>query len=71
MLYVHYNVSLFSALTYWWMNWVLALGYRKSLDLSDLGVVPEQHEAEANHKKFREAFLEESVRTTVVKTKIF
>ena len=61
MLCMHYYVSLFSSLTYWWANWLLALGYKKHLELSDLGVVPERHEAKYNHEKFRTAFREEAV----------
>ncbi|XP_038066901.1 ATP-binding cassette sub-family C member 9-like [Patiria miniata] len=59
MYYMHYYVSLFSALMYWWLNWVLTLGYKKHLELSDLGTLPDQHEAENNHQQFRKAFMEE------------
>lgn len=61
MTYMQYYVSLFSSLMYWWLNSVLSLGFKKHLELSDLGVVPEQHEAEYNHERFRKAFIQESV----------
>ncbi|XP_033647324.1 ATP-binding cassette sub-family C member 9-like [Asterias rubens] len=60
MRYMQYYVSLFSSLVYWWLNSVLSLGFKKHLELSDLGVVPEQHEAEYNHERFRKAFIQES-----------
>ncbi|XP_022081586.1 ATP-binding cassette sub-family C member 9-like [Acanthaster planci] len=59
MLYMHYYVNLFSSLMYWWLNWVLVLGYKKSLELSDLGTLPDQHEAEHNHQEFKKVFLQE------------
>ncbi|XP_022081211.1 ATP-binding cassette sub-family C member 9-like [Acanthaster planci] len=62
MLFMHYYVSLFSALSYWWVSWLLTLGYKKHLELSDLGVVPDRHEAKFNHKKFRKAFREEMMK---------
>ena len=53
---MQYNVNLFSSLYYWWANWLLALGYKKHLELSDLGVVPDRHKAKSNHDRFRKAF---------------
>ena len=58
---MHYYVSLFSSLAFWWVNWLLSLGFKKHLELSDLGVVPQRHEAKFNHERFRKAFLEETV----------
>ncbi|XP_071784198.1 ATP-binding cassette sub-family C member 9-like isoform X1 [Asterias amurensis] len=60
VLYMQSYVSLFSSLTYWWANWLLNLGYKKHLELSDLGVPSKQHEAKFNHERFRKAFREET-----------
>ncbi|XP_038068619.1 ATP-binding cassette sub-family C member 9-like [Patiria miniata] len=57
---MHYNVNIASSLTFWWVNWLLALGYKKHLELSDLGVVPDRHKAKANHDRFRNVFREEA-----------
>ncbi|XP_038067008.1 ATP-binding cassette sub-family C member 9-like [Patiria miniata] len=62
MLFMHYYVSLFSSLAFWWVNWLLNLGYKKHLELSDLGVVPDKHEARFNHERFRKAYREEMVK---------
>ena len=61
MKYMEYNTNLFSSLSFWWVNWLLALGYTKHLELSDLGEVPERHQAKFNHERFRKAFMEETV----------
>ncbi|XP_033648066.1 ATP-binding cassette sub-family C member 9-like [Asterias rubens] len=65
MKYMHYNVSFFSSLTFWWANWLLTLGYKKHLELSDLGVPPKRHEAKFNHERFRKAFKEEMKKTNI------
>lgn len=61
MFYMHLYVSFFSSLTFWWVNWLLNLGYKKHLELDDLGIPPKQHEAKFNHERFRKAFREETV----------
>ncbi|XP_071808156.1 ABC transporter C family member 8-like [Asterias amurensis] len=59
MKYLHNHVSFFSSVTLWWVNWLLQLGYKKHLELSDLGIADERHEARFNHERFCKAFLEE------------
>ena len=61
MLYTQDYVNLASEQTYWWLNWLLALGYQRPLELEDLGSLPEAHEARANHEKFWKAFMAEKV----------
>lgn len=61
MKYMNYNVNLASYLTYWWINWIFSIGYKKAIDQEDLGDIPERHRAQHNHKKFKEAFQLETV----------
>ncbi|XP_071504808.1 ATP-binding cassette sub-family C member 9-like [Diadema antillarum] len=59
MYYMDWNVNLLSQVTYWWLNWLLRLGYKRPLEMSDLGALPLTHEANYNHNKFRDAFEKE------------
>ena len=47
--------------TYWWLNWLMSLGYKRPLEMSDLGALPLIHESSYNHNKFRDAFEKEKV----------
>ena len=66
MLYVQDYVNLWSETSYWWLNWLLNLGYKRPLEIEDLGLLPEAHEAKANHNKFLKAFVCEKVRQVLV-----
>ena len=50
-----------SDVTYWWMNWVFLLGYKRPLDKEDLGTLPEIHTASFVHEKFKDAYEKEKV----------
>ncbi|XP_038059425.1 ATP-binding cassette sub-family C member 9-like [Patiria miniata] len=62
MRYMNYNVNLASYLSYWWVNWLLAVGYKKPIQIEDLGDIPTRHRARLNHQIFRRAFLEEKAK---------
>ena len=51
-----------SSLTYWWMDWLFTLGYRKPIEPSDLGSIPDKHTADAIHAIFKKNYLKEKVR---------
>ncbi|XP_071803247.1 ATP-binding cassette sub-family C member 9-like [Asterias amurensis] len=55
-------VNLPSSVTLWWMNWLFAKGYKKPLEITDLGDIPEYHQAQHNHRKFKKAFEIEQAR---------
>ena len=61
MLFAQDYVSLPSELTFWWTNWLLALGYNRALEITDLGSLPVKHETKVNHVKFSKAFRAEQV----------
>ncbi|XP_038050112.1 ATP-binding cassette sub-family C member 9-like isoform X2 [Patiria miniata] len=54
--------SFISEVTYWWLNWVFRLGYKRPLEMEDLGQLPEVHSASYIHEKFKEAFKKEQER---------
>lgn len=62
MNYLHDYSSLPSALTFWWMNWVFAVGYKKHIEPHDLGSIPDKHTSLYLHAKFKKNFLAEQVR---------
>ena len=66
MKFMNSHVNLASYITFWWINWLFALGYKKPLDLEDLGDIPDRHEARHNHLVFKRAFLKNKV--SVAKT---
>ncbi|XP_078584948.1 ATP-binding cassette sub-family C member 9-like [Branchiostoma floridae x Branchiostoma japonicum] len=45
-----------SMVTYWWLNGFLQLGYKRPLEMSDLGKLPKEHHAAVNHKLLGQAF---------------
>lgn len=57
--YLHPFVTVFSKATFFWLVPVLRLGYRKPLELDDLGNLPEEELAEYQFQRFYQVFLEE------------
>ncbi|CAH1248229.1 ABCC9 [Branchiostoma lanceolatum] len=49
-------VNPISMVTYWWLNGFLSLGYKRPLEMSDLGKLPKEHHAAVNHKLLGQAF---------------
>ncbi|XP_071809243.1 ATP-binding cassette sub-family C member 9-like [Asterias amurensis] len=56
MFYMERYSNFLSDKTYWWVNWILKLGYKRTLVLEDLGSLPEEHSAAQIHRKFAKAF---------------
>ena len=61
MSYVEQFVNVISELTYWWINWLPILGYKRPIELEDLGVLPHEHQAKAIHDVFNKAYSAEKV----------
>ncbi len=61
MYFIQDYVSVWSELTYSWVNWLLKLGYERPLEMEDIGSLPEAHQAKINHKKFYAAYMQEKV----------
>lgn len=61
MKYRQEHSNLLSSLTYWWMNWLFILGYKRAIEPSDLGNIPEVHTSEYNHQIFKKNFEKEKV----------
>ncbi|XP_030855893.1 ATP-binding cassette sub-family C member 8-like [Strongylocentrotus purpuratus] len=65
MNFFHDYEPLPSSLTYWWMDWLFTLGYRKPIEPSDLGSIPDKHTADAIHAIFKKNYLNEKKRAQV------
>lgn len=50
-----------SVVSYWWLNWLFRLGYKRPLEQADLGSLPEVHTASYVHNKFKNAYQREKV----------
>ena len=61
MLFVFDYVSIVSGLTYWCFNWVVSLGYKRPLEVEDLGLLPKEHQVRTNYLKLSKAYAEEEV----------
>ncbi|XP_022081543.1 ATP-binding cassette sub-family C member 9-like [Acanthaster planci] len=55
MEFMYYYVNFLSQQFFWWINWLMSLGYRRPLELEDLGDIPERHEANYNFLEFKKA----------------
>ena len=53
--------NLVSELTYWWVNWLPIKGYKKPIEMADLGALPHKHQAKPIHDRFSKAYTEEKV----------
>ncbi|XP_063952995.1 ATP-binding cassette sub-family C member 9-like isoform X1 [Lytechinus pictus] len=62
MNYLHDYSALPSSLTYFWMNWLFAVGYKKNIEPNDLGNIPEKHSSLYQHERFKKNFLIEQER---------
>ncbi|XP_054751628.2 ATP-binding cassette sub-family C member 9-like isoform X1 [Lytechinus pictus] len=62
MNFFHDYAALPSSLTYWWMDWLFTLGYRKPIEPSDLGSIPDKHTSDAIHARFKKNYLKEKNR---------
>ncbi|XP_072179900.1 ATP-binding cassette sub-family C member 8-like [Diadema setosum] len=62
MRYLYELSTLLSAVTYWWLNWLFKVGYRKPIEPADLGTMPECHTSTFTHCKFKENFTREKTR---------
>ncbi|XP_033637853.1 ATP-binding cassette sub-family C member 9-like [Asterias rubens] len=54
-----------SEVSYWWLNWLFRLGYKRPLEQADLGSLPEEHAASYVHNNFKKAYLREKDRARV------
>ena len=61
MNFLHDYAPLPSSLTYWWLDWLFKLGYKKPIEPSDLGSIPDKHTADAIHMRFKRNYLKEKV----------
>ncbi|XP_054751630.2 ATP-binding cassette sub-family C member 9-like [Lytechinus pictus] len=56
MKYLSKYSNLLSEVTYWWENWIFKTGYKKVVEVDDLGNIPEVHTSMYNHSRFKNVF---------------
>ena len=61
MKYKEDYVSCLYYITFWWMNWLFRLGYKRPLEVNDLGSLPARHRAQHLYEIFKEDFQREIV----------
>ncbi|XP_023933641.1 ATP-binding cassette sub-family C member 9-like [Lingula anatina] len=61
--YYYSYASFLSQCTYWWMNRLLSKGYKKPLELKDLGKLPEAEWTVTNYKKLKSVFQAEKIKS--------
>ena len=61
MLFKEQFVNLVSQYSYWWLNWLPIMGYKRPLVIEDLGNLPHRHQARTIHDRFNKAYQEEKV----------
>ena len=54
-------VNLASQYSYWWLNWLPIMGYKRPIDMEDLGNLPHRHQAKTIHDRFNDAYQKEKV----------
>ena len=60
-LYRRDYVNFLSTVTFWWMNWMFLLGYKRPLEIDDLGRLPKSYGAEQLHQEFKAEYEREKV----------
>ena len=61
MRYYDNYVNTLSYMFFYWLGPLLTLGYKRPLEVEDLGNLPEEDQARSTYIKIREAFIEEKV----------
>ena len=61
MEYMYYYVNFLSQQSYYWISWLMTLGYKRPLEMEDLGALPARHETKYNHTKFKRVLKQELV----------
>ncbi|XP_006825518.1 ATP-binding cassette sub-family C member 9-like [Saccoglossus kowalevskii] len=56
--YTYNSTNIMSRVTFWSVNWVYILGYKKPIEIIDLGCLPENFECKYQHKRFQKAYKE-------------
>ncbi|XP_070536210.1 ATP-binding cassette sub-family C member 8-like [Ptychodera flava] len=62
MYYNYEYTNIMSQVTYWSLNWLFVLGYKRPLEISDLGCLPEEYEAHYQYNLFNKAYETEKKR---------
>lgn len=71
MKYLSKHSSFLSEVTFWWENWLFKAGYKKIIEVEDLGSIPEIHTSTYNHERFRKVFDKEKVKLLLLNNSYF
>ena len=61
MRYLQGYTNLMSGVFYWWMNWLYRLGYKRPLEIEDLGKLSKIHTTVYQRNRFTKALREARV----------
>ncbi|XP_070536031.1 ATP-binding cassette sub-family C member 9-like [Ptychodera flava] len=64
MYYTYKYTNLVSQITYWPVNWLFTLGFKRPLELTDLGCLPDEYESQYQYNHFRKAYEKEKARAS-------
>ncbi|XP_077980908.1 ATP-binding cassette sub-family C member 8-like [Glandiceps talaboti] len=67
ILYNYRYTNFLSQMVYWSLNWLFWVGYKRPLEITDLGNLPDEFEAKYQHRVFQEAYNEEKKRADKLK----
>ncbi len=45
MKYTEESVNFLYRMTFWWLNWLMKLGFKRPIEIEDVGTLPEHHKA--------------------------
>ena len=65
MRYYEDYVNPLSYALFYWINWLLRIGYDHPLEMNELGSLPVNHSVKYNYQKLRRIFKKELVRNWV------
>lgn len=71
IVYKHSEAPFLGRITFHWVIELLSKGYNRSLDIQDLGQLPEEETAEKQFDKFRKVYEEQRVTQSSNKNFIF
>ncbi|XP_078001214.1 ATP-binding cassette sub-family C member 9-like [Glandiceps talaboti] len=59
--YIYQYTVLLRRITFSWLTWLLTLGYKRPLEMEDLGSLPDEHTVAQQHVLFQRAYMAEKV----------
>ncbi|XP_078001329.1 ATP-binding cassette sub-family C member 9-like [Glandiceps talaboti] len=68
MHYIYQYTALLQRITFSWLTWLLSLGYKRPLEMADLGCLPDEHTVTHQYDIFENVYTAEKKRAIAKKT---